>query len=388
MILVNRNHTSLAQSHYEGCIIHVKKVKKIYSKAFRLLRANPNLTLNNLLASFASETYFIERSINAYLAKLYSPHGRVLKPYYRANITSFIAFLKALTEDVLKKIITTPFYTLEDLRTINTFWINRIAVSYPTFLSTSPRAIYDAHFLAVFNNILDYDTFVKSGFWNKTKTIKWDAYKLSTALDVRVCPYCNRNFTLTVKRDRTSTNDKTKICRPQFDHLLSKSNNIFLVLSYYNLIPSCSTCNHIKTDNIVDLDNFMHPYFSAFSNTDKFTIRPLSAGSSYGVNSDYEFDFHSTNPKAIANNEVFYLKEIYHKHSDYICDLIERIRMANPVLMDHIKQHYTDIGIPITDKKIEDFLFPEIKDDLDFNKYPLSKFLKDIYLEYKILNPK
>lgn len=67
---------------------------------------------------------------------------------------------------------------------------------------------------------------------------KW-AYGLLEKLDVKVCPYCNRQYTFTVPKVKVS---------PQFDHYFPISKYPYLQLSLFNLIPSCSTCNLKKSD--------------------------------------------------------------------------------------------------------------------------------------------
>src|SRR5690606_37151236 len=61
-------------------------------------------------------------------------------------------------------------------------------------------------------------------FYNK-KVGKW----LSTELNVKTCPYCNRQYTFTIEKG-------TKNIRPEFDHFHSKSEFPYLALSFYNLI--------------------------------------------------------------------------------------------------------------------------------------------------------
>lgn len=49
----------------------------------------------------------------------------------------------------------------------------------------------------------------------------------------------------------------------QFDHFYDKSDYPYLSMSLYNLIPSCSSCNHQK--RITQLDIRYNPYFKAIS---------------------------------------------------------------------------------------------------------------------------
>lgn len=62
--------------------------------------------------------------------------------------------------------------------------------------------------------------------------------ELSKALRLTVCPYCNRNFI---------NNRGVRASGRQFDHFFSKDETPYFALSLYNLVPSCSTCNHTKS---------------------------------------------------------------------------------------------------------------------------------------------
>lgn len=87
-------------------------------------------------------------------------------------------------------------------------------------------------------------------------------------LKIRTCPYCNRNYTFTVKSS-CSTEVRAFTTRPEFDHFYNKSQHPLLALSFYNLVPSCSICNHGKaTENIG-----INPYFEGFSLNSEFAIR-------------------------------------------------------------------------------------------------------------------
>ena len=57
-------------------------------------------------------------------------------------------------------------------------------------------------------------------------------YQWAEKLGVTVCPYCNRSYIFTVKKD--ARNGKA---RPQYDHFFPKSIYPYLAVSMYNLIP-------------------------------------------------------------------------------------------------------------------------------------------------------
>ena len=90
--------------------------------------------------------------------------------------------------------------------------------------------------------------------------------ELSRMLNIKVCPYCNHNFTLYIDI-LGKTNMKGLF---QFDHFYDKSDYPYLSMSLYNLIPSCSYCNHQK--RTTQLDIRYNPYFKAISEEFHFKV--------------------------------------------------------------------------------------------------------------------
>ena len=103
-------------------------------------------------------------------------------------------------------------------------------------------------------------------------TTTYNAYDLAQKLKVNVCPYCNRNYTFTIK-DKNS-----KSTRPDFDHFYDKGNNPILALSFYNLIPSCILCNsRLKSTAKFSINSHLHPYKDSFNNYAKFKLEILNS---------------------------------------------------------------------------------------------------------------
>jgi len=74
---------------------------------------------------------------------------------------------------------------------------------------------------------------------------------LAKNIGMKTCPYCNRQHTFTIYRG--------KEIRPQFDHFYPKSKYPFFALSFYNLVPICPTCNHLKKDKT---EKIVNPYLA------------------------------------------------------------------------------------------------------------------------------
>lgn len=103
-----------------------------------------------------------------------------------------------------------------------------------------------------FNKIM-YEIFVK-GVYDGNGTFDKRAFIRNSEL--RVCPYCGMEI--------IKPTDRTK---KQIDHFFPKSKFPFLALSYYNLIPSCETCNELQHKGakdpleVIKNGSIMHPYY-------------------------------------------------------------------------------------------------------------------------------
>jgi len=228
---------------------------------------------------------------------------------------------------------------------------------------------------------------IKTLFFNYTAIMNHSsniAYWLTQKLGVSVCPYCNRQYIFTVY----SKNGK-KIARPQLDHFLNKNEFPFFALSFYNLIPSCSICNHIKGTQSI----FLHPYKEDFD-TWKFNIDKVH-NCFFGKKTldnpneqDWEiiFNFICTNSnkiktcekcfRIVQNINVFALKEIYAFHKDYVSELVFKAQAYTETYYDSVIKSFSDLGL--NEAEIHRQIFGTYVLREDFDKRPLAKLTHDI----------
>jgi len=197
-----------------------------------------------------------------------------------------------------------------------------------------------------------YEYFIdKNGSW------------LSKELKVDTCPYCNRQYTFTV-------NSKKKT-RPQFDHFYPKSKYPYLALSFYNLVPCCPVCNHIKGEDEIDF----HPYIKGFGNDFQFSVNY------------WDYIFRNDEVKVLLKNkknkktrnrniEIFALNELYTQHKDYVQEIIDKAHAYNDDYYNGIIETFSAIGK--SSSEINCLIFGNYIDTVDHEKRPLSKLTKDI----------
>lgn len=161
---------------------------------------------------------------------------------------------------------------LRNLLSANIFQLKLYIAFFETTFPTSIEKDSDL-------NKLLRDIFEKE-YKNWGSRTTYGAYSFVEQLDLKTCPYCNRNYTFLV-------NEENGKLRPEIDHFYPKSIYPFLAMSFYNLIPSCSICNHTKSDKVEkSLEN---PY-EVKNESYKFTYVPNSIDFSMVEKEHYDFD--------------------------------------------------------------------------------------------------
>jgi hypothetical protein len=218
-------------------------------------------------------------------------------------------------------------------------------------------------------SVFDY-----SGFSRKN-LISYSAYDLAAKLDVKVCPYCNRQYTFTV------VNVSENIIRPEFDHFISKSDYAILSMSFYNLIPSCKVCNsNLKHTKKFKLRTHLHPYLDGFSHNVRFDYLPYDTKSALGFDSNIQVilkkkDSLLNERQLNGNISVFKISEIYQGHKDIVRDLVRRFYMSDGRYLETLLKSFPQIG---SYEELYKLAFGNYLNEEDHDQRVLSKLTKDI----------
>ena len=193
--------------------------------------------------------------------------------------------------------------------------------------------------------------------------------ELSRMLNIKVCPYCNHNFTLYIDI-LGKTNMKGLF---QFDHFYDKSDYPYLSMSLYNLIPSCSYCNHQK--RTTQLDIRYNPYFKAISEEFHFKVVDsfqLRSGKKGADKIDIKIERNVSRQGVDELQNDLHLEEQYGRHRDIVQEIYDKA---------YNETYYRNMLTCIPDEDREKLLnqwlgIPLDKNDID--KRPLTKFCQDV----------
>ncbi len=276
--------------------------------------------------------------------------------------------LNVIADDYLTKLLQIKRYNNKRGNIIQNYWIknkNRIIKSADlSGVINEFRALDQTGF----DDFKDYMIGQYEELFYNQKMGTW----LAKQLEVKTCPYCNRQYTFTVE-----TKNEEKRIRPEFDHFHSKSEFPFLALSFYNLIPACSICNRIKSDVAIDIN----PYKKGFYDNFKFRIKTKDGNENsmdWALEEKIEIDFSVTN----NNIEEFALKELYNEHIDYVKEIIDKVQAYNHNYYSSLIDSYKGLGKQEAD--IDRFIWGNYLENAEHEKRPLSKLTKDILQQLKI----
>jgi hypothetical protein len=194
-------------------------------------------------------------------------------------------------------------------------------------------------------------------------------------IEVHTCYYCNIDFVNTFKKAKETKNAFT------LDHVFEKATYPFLALSLYNLVPSCYTCNSKVKDSKIEFNDFS-PTSESFDFNEKVKFKSFITNENLQVEEENDFFvklIESYGTKYDKYIESLNLNNRYDYHKYKVLEMINK------------RKKYPDSRIQelavLTGQSEE-----EVKQDLfgvylseDLHKRPLSKLIKDISEELKLL---
>lgn len=205
--------------------------------------------------------------------------------------------------------------------------------------------------------------------------IYFDKLEFIKTIKVDSCVYCNRNYTYALERSN-------KI-KPELDHFYPKTLYPYLGMSFYNLIPSCETCNGVNAKHQADpiIEGLKNPYLinaKDFRFTYKINslnlINPLSSSGSVSI---------SFKSRIQGHLKVFKLDALYEKHSDHVIELIVKSKLK---YSEYYRKHLQSLkGLNISENEINRMIIGNYVNEEEIHKRPLAKLYQDLAKELGLL---
>lgn len=209
----------------------------------------------------------------------------------------------------------------------------------------------------------------------------YNAPQLVRDLGITVCPYCNQNFIFNI--------DSTRRTTYQIDHFFPKEKYPFLAVSFYNLIPSCSSCNHLKSDdcNTNDSNLIINPYDSRINGFFNFEFqvrdsdfyhKPSSLKIKFNCSKSFSVEEQEKWQKRIENHiEIFQLEDRYSNHKDIALEIIQRKYTYSEDYLKSLFRMYEG-SVFSSREDLERLVHSNYIQESNFSKRPLSKLTSDL----------
>lgn len=225
-----------------------------------------------------------------------------------------------------------------------------------------------------------YSSFSKN--WN---------YQIIQAIGVKTCLYCNRESILSFSKSNGSSISTTA----EIDHFYPRSLYPFLSISFFNLIPSCKTCNSkFKGDIDTALKNkeILYPYEDDFNLKAKFTHF-------FENTNDNNKDFAILSEKRISLKiepiktsdlktkntiKTFELENLYNEHKDTVLELIQKREIYSDTYIEELLEQYGGTLFKNKEDLLRLITCGYVNDE-DLDKRSLSKLIKDISQELDLI---
>lgn len=174
------------------------------------------------------------------------------------------------------------------------------------------------------------------------------------------CPLCN-SVRLVVRKSKNGELDYREC---EFDHFFSKSKFPIFALSLYNLVPSCHSCNHVKSSKILTCSPYDSKDISKFT---EFVHLPLDIDQSeYRLCVNFYHDM-------CGNNAALKLEGKYDAYNEDLNNLLRKVKKINNLRgKKWLERTYGDLKVGIEEyfdfksdsKKYVEKEFSKMKSDI------------------------
>lgn len=225
-----------------------------------------------------------------------------------------------------------------------------------------------------YNKIITFEQMIY--FYNEY--MKINGFDFMEGTGIKVCPYCNLNKISNGSVKRTS----------EFDHFIPKAAQEkypLFALCYYNLIPSCKTCNRFKSSDEIKI---LNPYDNQLKNNTFYFVCKI------GKKIDKVKIDLKTNEKdkifvdaleGMKAKDKLDLEHLYSDYTDIVQDLwITSNLIKNKDYLNSVMMGYKDLHV--TDITFRKYILKRYDTEKDFLLQPLSKLTKDIAEQFHIFD--
>lgn len=288
--------------------------------------------------------------------------------------TSFIDYLNDNGQAALNDILTkTP-----DI--LSATYIKDIEKLFPDFVTDKGKVGKRNQTFSQVREVA-YTIFVTNGYEKLKRKAEFYA-----ALDVKVCPYCNRCLIEPID----DGNGKRTVVG-ELDHFYCKSKYPYLAVSLYNLVPSCGICNGKSRKGEKDLCGtmFENPYLLQDNDGMTFGFKPTGVSVINYEDSYRRYHIRyifAPNVMLKYNFDILKLKKIYSGkyYREKICQIESLVRdFCCQTYIDSQVAKYADMGINLSFSSLIRERLEVSNNPNEYCHHVNNKFVMDVF--YKMV---
>lgn len=183
-------------------------------------------------------------------------------------------------------------------------------------------------------------------------------------LGLSVCPYCNRDY-INSRADR--------FLGAQLDHFYPRSLYPVFSACLYNLVPSCGTCNRLKSDNRLE---FASPFDEEINweESVKFSYEPTALNGKKIIIKAQGSVKH--------NIEEMHIEEAYQIHDLEVNELLDKVAMYTRTQFEEFRCVFGKAGM--TELEMKQMVFGYKITEGDMKRKPLARMMRDLERELDI----
>lgn len=202
---------------------------------------------------------------------------------------------------------------------------------------------------------------------NNGVSITYSGWDLTKELGITVCPYCNRNYIQNIQ-NINQYSKKRRTC--EFDHFYPKSKYPFFAISFYNLVPSCKVCNHLKGKKKLGIS----PY-EIKKEVVEIKWVPYDATFIY-PKGKIKVEIVAIIDEMKTNIEVLGLNDLYANHTDIVQEILLKGSIYSSEYLQSLTVQFPELIHSEEDAKR--IVFGNYTEEGDLGKRPLAKLTSDI----------
>lgn len=196
-------------------------------------------------------------------------------------------------------------------------------------------------------------------------------------LNVHTCPYCNVQYLDVVERKAGERGTF------QLDHAYPKSKYPWLCTSFFNLVPSCGSCNLAKHADAPKYNFYTNDYHKLYPFHFRLETKSLLRYLLTQNEKILEIKLDTTEAELENYEQAFSIESLYSAYNDVVEEIVWKARIYNESFKENLEESLGKLFPYCGD--FTRFIVGNYTDPSDILKRPLALLMGDIARQLKLI---